>query len=245
MSFKTQYGLAGSITSREITEGKNGWHPHLHGLLFLRHGVTDTQRREMKRKLYERWQKALKREGVDTTYEHGIALTVVEKGQEDYVTKVSEAWAASQEMVGALQKEGRRGSRTPAKLLALAAAGDQAAGDRFVEYAAATRGLKMIVWSIGLRKELFNDDTEKSDQELAEEKQADAIELFVLCNWQWQIILKHKLRGELLAECCSGDIDTPVQFLAGWGIELAPWQLRYTIRVKKGDNSETGIAPVA
>ena len=36
--FKTEYGVLGQIRADEITHGVNGWHPHLHLLIFLEPG---------------------------------------------------------------------------------------------------------------------------------------------------------------------------------------------------------------
>lgn len=238
MRFKAKYGLKGTITSREITEGKNGWHPHLHALLFVKTYLTYEERREMRRWIYNEWVKQLKKFGLDATYEHGVSVQDIQAENAPYLTKVQESWSGANEFSSHLTKEAKRGNRTPAKLLALAAAGDQVAARRFVEYVSATKRKATIEWSNNLKKELLNEEKEKSDQDLAEETIAEAIELFTLYNWQWQIILKHGLRGELLAECCAGDIDTPVQFLAGWGITLAPHQLKYTFRCKNTPKGE-------
>ena len=36
ISLKTNISLAGTIRSVEITHGMNGWHPHLHALVYVR-----------------------------------------------------------------------------------------------------------------------------------------------------------------------------------------------------------------
>lgn len=230
--FKKRFGMVGTVTAREITHGINGWHPHLHAVIFLSKYAIPSEQIEMRKWLYERWKKALAKYGLNATYEHGISLQDVAPENIPYLSKQAEAWAAANETTGGAAKSARPGHHTPPQLLALAAAGDKRAARLYVEYAAATKGLKMIVWSKGLRKLLLNDENEKSDQEIAEEKQADAIILFELTLSQWGRILKYSLRGELLAECCTGDIDAPVQFLAGWGVVLCSSQMRYTVRDK-------------
>jgi hypothetical protein len=231
-TFKTQYGLVGTVTAREITHGKNGWHPHLHAALFLSRWITPSEIQAIRKWLFDRWKKALAKYKLNATYEHGISLQDVSPENMPYMSKMAEAWSAANEITGGQAKSGRPGHQTPPQLLALAAAGDRRAARLYVEYATATRGLKMIVWSKGLRKLLLNDENEKSDQEIAEEKQSDAIILFELTLSQWGRILKYNLRGELLAECCGGDVDAPVQFLAGWGVVLCSSQMKYTFRDK-------------
>lgn len=238
MRFKAEYGLVGSVTGREITQGKRGWHPHLHALLFVERYCDMREQQKIKRWIHERWIKALKKYNLNVTYERGVNISDIDVKDTDYLMKVAEAWAGAGEVTGALAKEARRGNRTPQKLLRLAADGDAEATRLYQEYAAATKGLKLLVWSKGLRKRLFGTEEEKTDQELAEETQVGGIELFELNLTQWKTILKHNLRGELLAECCAGDIDTPVQFLAGWGITLAPHQLKYTFRCKNTPKGE-------
>lgn len=229
-AFKTQFSLAGSVTSREITEGKSGWHPHLHAILFLRRYVTPAELAEMKRYIYERWKTALKKHNLNATYERGVSLKEIPPGEIDYASKVAEAWAGANETTGALAKEAKNGNRTPQKLLFLASKGDKVAAARFIEYAAATKGLKMIVWSKGLRNEIFGEEAQETDQELAEKEQSKAIVMFEMTLSQWYRVLKYKLRGELLAECCTGDLDNAVQFLAGWGINILSSQMLYTFK---------------
>lgn len=237
-TFKKHYGLRGTVTAREITHGKNGWHPHIHALLFVAKPLSDSELAQMRREIYDLWVRALQRSGLNATFEHGVRVTNTNDAAADYVTKVSATWSISQEMVNALKKEGRQGNCTPAQLLALAVAGDGQAGRLYVEYADATRGLNMIVWSPGLRAELLDgDENEHSDQELAEESMSDAIEMFVITPQQWQMILRYGIRGDLLAEVCYADADNITQYLAGWGINLGAWQLRYTIRDRNEQKS--------
>lgn len=230
--FKADYLLKGSVTAREITHGiKNGWHPHLHALLFLGKHTTPAEQARIRKFLYERWKKALAKHNLNATYEHGISLQDVAPENVPYMSKMGEAWSAANEVTGGQAKSARPGHQTPPQLLALAAAGDKRAARLYVEYAAATRGLKMLVWSKGLRKELLG-EPEKTDQQIAEEKQSNAIILFELTLSQWSRILKYRLRGELLGECCAGDMDNPVQWLAGWGVVLCSSQMKYTLRDK-------------
>lgn len=53
------FGLVGYIRAHDSTHGANGWHPHFHVVLLARDELTPSQLRQLRRRLYVRWAKAI------------------------------------------------------------------------------------------------------------------------------------------------------------------------------------------
>lgn len=188
-------GYVGSVRALEVTHGANGWHPHLHVLVFTSAGLSDDQRHDLEAELFSRWAVVTERKGFDpVSREHGLRL---DDGTEagSYATK----WGFAEELTKANVKTGRReGSRSPWELLADYAVGDHQAGELFREFAAAFKGKSQLHWSRGLR-ELFGLDAEKTDEQLAAETvEAEDALVARISPAQWAVIKRHELRGLVL-----------------------------------------------
>lgn len=185
-------GVVGSVRALEVTHGlANGWHPHLHVLVFLEQ---DVDREHYERILLEQWAKVTKRHGLANVNEHGLRLDGAEKAGK-YATK----WGLEDEMTKAHLKQARKGgNRTPWALLADYTQGDKHAGHLFREFFGAFQSRHQLVWSRGLRAR-FGLGKEKTDEELAAER-VDAEDLLVarLSAEDWKIIRKNDLRGVVL-----------------------------------------------
>ncbi|HEY6724762.1 MAG TPA: hypothetical protein VI197_12065, partial [Polyangiaceae bacterium] len=87
--FMHDYGLDGSIRGLDLTFGPvNGWHPHIHALLFFDAPLTELQLREARRWLAERWAACVARELGDEhrpDLEHGTDLRACRIAE--YLTK--------------------------------------------------------------------------------------------------------------------------------------------------------------
>lgn len=226
------YDLAGTVTGREATHGRNGWHPHIHSIFFTRKPLSNDALTVLEGKLFHSWARQLAKFNLDATKEYGIDIRVADEKASDYVTKCAKTWSISQEMVNQLAKEGRRGNKTPQQLLVLYSRGDKVAGELYKEYADATRRKRPLFWSQGLWKEVFGEVEEKTDEQILNEQEASAEEIIVLTHEQWSKIVRYRLRGDLLAEAIENEPQKLVSWLASCGITLASWQLRYTDRDK-------------
>src|SRR5262249_15616465 len=58
-------GLIGGYTAREVTHGHNGWHPHLHVLVFFKPGCTADQAVRWLAWARERWVTLTRKDGLD------------------------------------------------------------------------------------------------------------------------------------------------------------------------------------
>lgn len=161
---KIAAGLTGSIRALEVTHGENGWHPHLHVLLFFDHDISH-RAEAFGAQLFERWARAVARSNFGRCSPDAFRLqrcsTPAEAG--DYVTK----WGPDWEMTHAHLKDAKSGGRTPWRILRdYAEHGETRDAELFREYALAFKGARQLEWSRGLKAHFGLDD--KDDAELAD-----------------------------------------------------------------------------
>ena len=110
---KAKAGVVGFIRALEVTHGGNGWHPHLHILMFFE-GGDKTKIAEFMEWIVDRWMAradVAERKCSRLAQQWDIATTPKEAG--DYVTK----WGASWELTHAHLKEAKPGGRSPFQIL--------------------------------------------------------------------------------------------------------------------------------
>lgn len=173
---KERLGVAGTIRSMEVTHGENGWHPHLHVLVFFDDVLTAEDFAWLRLRWYERWSRFITRAGYRApSFEHGLDMRPVRTGEEAgrYIAKVQDGGHLGNELTRADLKEGRSGSRTPFEVLDdFRWTGDLEDLEVWQEYEKATKGRQCITWSQGLRALLLPDDQgqDKTDEEIAAEE---------------------------------------------------------------------------
>lgn len=191
--FKSHTGYIGSISSAEVTFGKNGWHWHTHVLYITKHDCEDCDFFDAYI-LRKRWLGCLKAVGFECNDEYvlGHGLDVMfDCHASDYLTKMGlGSWGAENELSASHAKEAGEGGKTPFGLLS---ADDVS---HWQEYVLATKGRKQIIWSRGLKHWVGLDDI--SDEELAADDDAVAVSVAVIPQWTWWQILRRKLRLVLL-----------------------------------------------
>jgi hypothetical protein len=143
--FKESVGLRGSIRALEVTHGGNGWHPHLHILLFT-DGLSPEELATARAWISERWARFVATELGDQfapDTEHGCDLRPC--NTEDYLAKLG------LELTLGTTKEGARANAAPFHLAQLAIAGDADSQRLWQRYCDAFKGARMLTWSKGLR----------------------------------------------------------------------------------------------
>jgi hypothetical protein len=208
----------GTIRALENTCGDNGHHPHQHILGFLRGGV-DVE--AFTKELTELWLHAVAQVGRFASPKWGIRVEHTDAKIADYVAKWGKEprWTAAHEMTKASSKAARGAGWSMSGLLELyLMTGDAEAGRRWREFAQAFKGHNQLRWSPGLRAVLLPDEQEKTDQEIVNSSEEDAVFLALLDMAAWRVVLGTDARYELLRAASSGDAGEIQRFLLSLGI---------------------------
>lgn len=197
-------GLIGTIRSFEITYGANGWHPHIHILMFYMHEI-DLE--EVEDELMELWLLALSSTGLSANRKYGLTLQDA-KNAVDYVTKwgidsgvideiPKSTWGVEHEMTKSHSKKGKQGGMTPFDFLReFLSTGNKAMLGLFQEYAEATKRKRQLIWSKGLKQMFLLE--EKTDEQLANEKVEEADLIGTVEDEVWKWIVRSEKRGQFL-----------------------------------------------
>lgn len=198
-------GIA-SVRSLEITYGRNGWHPHLHLLLFLDRG-SDDQVDDLAGYLEAAWADAVEAGGRKRPNEHGTRVQPVALGAAStlarYLSKVQDgygdSWSVGSELARGDLKSGRRhDSLTPFDLAERAAGGDRRGRARWREYEEATHGRRCLTWSVGLRARYAVPEVD--DAALAEDLEAEAVAVLSPLDWRLVVAMEAECDVLLAAE---------------------------------------------
>lgn len=214
-AFASQYGIVGTIRSLELTYGENGWHPHLHILMFFGREVPILP---FERAMIERWTRAVGSVGRYASWQHGCDVRFSDADIAKYVAKWGKEpnWTPAHELTKGVAKLGRRGGRTAMQLLSDYLDGDGDAGRLWLQYACNLKGERQLVWSIGLRDRLGLVE-EKTDEEIAMEQPEIAVILASLTMGAWRVVIANDARGELLEVAAGGDPAQVEAFLVQLG----------------------------
>lgn len=202
-NFKERVGFEGLIRGLETMYGRNGWHNHTHELWFV---DSDTDAKELKAYVVDRWEKACQKQGLIPKgnlrkfREHSIDVWD-NASTSDYLSKQDDSkylkWGADSEITSQGIKRSNRGTH-PFQLVALWNMGYEDAGDKFIEYIEAFKGRSQLYWSQGLKKKVFKDEDELTDQEASELEKPELELIATLEHFAWQTVLDKKARSELL-----------------------------------------------
>jgi len=203
---KSAFEVVGQVRALEVTHGANGWHPHVHQLVFLRGEDTSERRESLRKRLFARWERACRLAGLGLPSEkHGVSVDGHEKAGQ-YITK----WGLESELTKHVSKKARtKSGRTPMGILSdFLDLGDMADADLFAQYARVMKGSSQLVWSRGLR-DFLDLAPEKTDEEIAEADEAQVGDhlLAQLSLPIWRLVRKWDVRGQLLAVASSGNPD--------------------------------------
>jgi hypothetical protein len=216
--FASDHSIVGSIRALEVTHGFNGWHPHLHVLMFL---GSDLRIIPFEAALKEQWSRVLARSGRYASWSSGVDVRFSDKDIAAYVAKWGKEprWTVAHEIAKAPVKAGRSGGRSPSQLLADYVAGSELSGALWREYALTFKGRKQLVWSRGLRALLGLVEAEKTDEELAAEQEEVAIVLAQLSLQDWRVVLGNDAVADLQVVGGSGDGEAVARFLSALGVK--------------------------
>lgn len=200
--------VRGRIISTEITHGEaNGWHPHFHELWFF-DGV-GVNVKTLEQTLYELWVKACDKFDLgEPSRKHGVVVQDGSKAAQ-YVAKMSnKEWTLADEMAKANAKSGRQANRSIWQLLDCyndpnaSTQHRNRAAQLLREYEAATKGVRALRWSPGLKKHYGI--AELTDEELAAQIEEEAVLLAEISLDDWRIVRKHNLQAVILDAAMNG-----------------------------------------
>ena len=185
-------GYIGTIRVLEVTHGSNGFHPHIHVLIFVQRGVTTAK--EIEELYAEKWIDRCRKKGLPEPVREIACHVQGGKYADDYVTK----WGMIDEMVRGHQKEGKVGGRTPWQLLRDSMDGDKRAGELFLIYGDAFFGKRQLSYSTGLREKLLL-PKELSDEEIVNAPETnDSQILEVLDGMAIEALVEQRLLSQVL-----------------------------------------------
>lgn len=219
----------GTVRALEVTHSDtNGWHPHLHVLVFTEKPLTSEELDAVREKLYTRWQSLMKKLGKETSkkafsfeparngyeikdvskdsagnYQHKCPVTgyITKFGADKELEEIvrTRRWGVVDELTrGNVKKKGRGGSKSPMELL--------------YEYAVEGNERSGALWveyakafkgrsSLQWSRGLRKSlglDDEKTDAELAETVDAKDELVAKISTEDWKIIKRYNLRGDVL-----------------------------------------------
>jgi len=221
---KWAFGIVGTISVLEVTWSPlNAWHPHKHELVFTTKHAGSMSAKTYATQARADWEQAAAQQGLHMDA-HGYKFDRTYGAVADYIAKygrepLKPPWGVEAELTKGHLKQGRGPVEhvTPFGLLAHIYQGEEELAPLFQAYARWFKGHKQLSWSKGLRKRLLGNEQEKTDEELANEQQEDAVLLGRLSRAQWRVVLANDARGELLEVARSGDWEQVQAFLTDIG----------------------------
>ncbi|MFD2204671.1 protein rep [Kiloniella antarctica] len=245
----------GDIRALEITHGDNGWHPHLHILVFFDHHATDGQMLEFGEWLFETWAKSVERNGFGRCSRNAFRYDRVNdaKGAAEYVGK----WGVAMEMTKAHVKRSKNG-RTPWQILTdYNETGDERDAGLFQEYAIAFKGARQLTWSRAFKRrnlseipsirKRYLEGEELSDQELSEEPTMKETQTAFITRDLFKTISGKAMTADVLSAQERGGLDEVLTLLSNrgvlWKITEVPGLLEGTFVPMLSPRTSRGCSP--
>lgn len=220
---RMRYGVVGWIRALEVTYSRlNGWHPHLHLLVYLP-AATHDDLSVFGEAFRAEWENALAKVGL-TCNRRGFQLDNTNARVAEYVAKWGKlpGWDEAAEVTKSHVKHGRQAHATPFDLLRLAAEDDGEAATLFQEFALAFKGRSQLRATPGLAEKLLGRQL-LSDEEAAEDGEGDRRDLALLYRSGWRKVISQDARAELLHSLDAGDVDELAELLDALSITPAEW----------------------
>lgn len=221
--FKQTYFIVGTLKALEITHGESGWHPHYHVLIFHDSYLSPKRQMDYTASARLHWQEVVFDIGGETDLIHGVDMSF--GANKLYPVKLAgdreiKDWSLVAEATKQPVKHGRNGNRSLTDLLIAYAHGDVHAGELWIEAVYALNRQKHIHASKGLWKMLGRGMSE--DEAAAEDIPEPTDEILASLTWtQWQAVIRHDARGQVLDVAAKGDSDELWKYLETLGIEKA------------------------
>lgn len=231
---KASAGIGGWLRVVEVTIGENGWHVHVHALVFLNGSKKAGHRLErLQRAMFGRWSRALVRSGLDAPrmigQEAHIVKGAADKSLSEYFTKARDdaTYGIGLELAHSQSKIARDGfgTFTPWELLTMVDLADTEerflmARDLWCEWESGSKGRRQIAWSKGFR-DVVGLGEEVEDEEIAAEvagDESDTVVYITAAGWA-SIRREPSTIGKMLDVLAKGGAGDLVLFLRALHID--------------------------
>ncbi len=227
VKLRDQLGIAGCIRALEVTYGENGWHPHLHVLVYCRDPLDAAGLAAFTLHFQRKWDRFVTKAGYRApSAQHGVRVERCYNGggAADYICKTQDGRNPGNEMARSDMKTSRDGHRMPFDILAAAGTGERAELELWWEYEQATFRRRCITWSPvlrELRQEWLNAE-DKTDDELAAPEVDGEVVTQVTAGAIRRITCIPGLRARLLDAWETGGLDGLAAVAARHGFVLLP-----------------------
>lgn len=196
---------------------RNGWHPHIHELWFVRRPLSRAALRVLKSALFDLWHSACAAAGLGLpNRRHGVDIVAADSVA-DYVAKFDRLprWGVAAELTRAHSKRSLGSeSFTPFDLLALSEVSERAAS-LFIAFAEAFFGSRQLFWSPGLKAAFGIDDFSDDELAQAQDEAAQLITRIPAIEWRALLALPFDARCLVLSAAESGGHDAVRLFISG------------------------------
>lgn len=178
---KKTYQVENFIANRECTYGfDNGWHYHMHILLFMPRSVVATaaQHDDLAADLRAKWLKCLSKSNLEGIGEYALDVSAHGSVGKDYLSKLG---LTEKDTVTDLRYElsgagNKKGGLSVWSLLRKSANGDDACTALYLEYVQAMQGERWITWSRGFKDLIGLDDIDDDQAAADDSNDADTLE---------------------------------------------------------------------
>ena len=188
---KKQIGYASDVRVYDTTNGKkNGWHTHIHLILYYK---IDVDLNQLQTQIYSLWKNVCEMTGLGTpNAENGVKVT---RGADEYLAK----WGAPNELTSDSQKQAKNGNKTIAELENELLSGEAGEAEAILkEYYSVMRGRKLLTWAGENLRKRYLSEPDKTDDELAADQHGNGERLYVIEGKTWQQIYNTGEVGEML-----------------------------------------------
>ncbi len=213
-NLKQKYGIKHTISHLDVTLGENGWHPHLHVIVFVDPTVASGEnidffndeklREHVESDVGPEWIRCLNHFGGDATLEHGLLASTGDQFRRDYLAKFGKMLVRDYKRTIAYEITSNRSKQLkglhPFEVLELSQGKAKSYyGRKWHEYVLFTKHRKQLTWSPGLKALVGLDDL--TDTEVVEEHNEQDVEVYEIPYLTWEAVLHFEQRGKLLNYC--------------------------------------------
>jgi hypothetical protein len=226
---KRHYGIAGWLRVVEVTHGRNGWHVHIHALVFIAGKQTEHLVQQLHAAMFGRWSSALEKQGLAAPLMVGQDAHLVTNGGDrslaEYFTKATDRRPSETiglEVTQSQTKKSRDRHKTRTPWALLDDVEDLGLADSlglWHEWERGSKGRKQMTWSMGFRAELGL-LVEQTDEELVEVEHGSADDDLVLIDAAgWSQLTRRPLElADLLTAAQNGGLSAVRAFLDSRGV---------------------------